>query len=325
MLFRWISKLSWLGFKPRGMVTQEDVVWCFANIVGRHPTSASEIDHYQKISTCFRDLVVRVSLLPECATRRTTSNAEFVYVDSVDVQKAVRAILKMLQPAQSVDYKKVRVGKQFDGGYVMLDDFDGIAAAYSIGISDEVSWDLGIAERGIEVFQYDHTIEEVPVQHYRFHWMKKGLGARATHELETLPRILEMNGHNGRRDLLLKCDIEGSELDVLSSLPADYLIAFKQIVLEVHFLERLVEPDFAALVEKALSVLTAHHRVVHVHANNHRPYCIIGGVPLPSVLELTLARYEDVRLVESQEIFPTPLDAPCYRDRADFCLGTFRF
>ena len=34
----------------------------------------------------------------------------------------------------------------------MLDDFDNIRAAYSFGISDDVvSWDLGMAERGMLV------------------------------------------------------------------------------------------------------------------------------------------------------------------------------
>ena len=59
---------------------------------------------------------------------------------------------------------------------------------------------------------------------------------------------------------------------------------FKQIVLEVHFLERLVEPEFA-----------------------------------------TLARVRDVRMESSTEVFPTALDMPCCRGRADFRLGSFRF
>ena len=78
-------------------------------------------------------------------------------------------------------------------------------------------------------------------------------------------------------------------------------------------------------MERAISVLTAEHRVIHVHANNHRPISIVGGVPVPSVLEFTLVRADDTRLETSDEVFPTPLDTPCYRGRADFRLGTFRF
>lgn len=306
-------------------ITHADVIWCFANIMRRHPHTAAEINQFLESCTDFRDLVRQIVATPEFMTRNTTATEGFLYDDSDRVQPTVLAILKSLEPMRSVERQKIRIGKECDGGYVMLDDFDGITAAYSIGICDEVSWDLYMAERGIDVFQYDHTIDALTLQHARFHWSKKGLGASVTADLETLPRLLEMNGHRGRSDLLLKCDIEGCEWEVLASLPADCLRQFKQIVLEIHYLERLAEPDFAKLVEQAVAVLTADHRVVHVHANNHRPYSIVGGVPLPSVLELTLVRVHDVRLEKTDEVFPSPLDTPCYRDRADFCLGSFRF
>lgn len=314
-----------LGFRPQKNLTREDVVWCFVNIVGRHPRSTAEMDHFLETSTDFRDLVQRLVATPEYVTRRTTSTEGFIYDDSNGVQQTVLAILRRLHPMRAVEHAKIRIGKECDGGYVMLDDFGGITAAYSIGICDEVSWDLSMAERGIEVFQYDHTIDALPVQHARFHWVKKGLGASVTAELETLPRLLELNGHQGRSDLLLKCDIEGCEWEVLAALPSECLRHFRQIVLEIHFLEHLTVPDFAIMVDRAVSVLTADHRVVHVHANNHRPYSIIGGVPLPSVLELTLVRTHDTRLEKTDEVFPSPLDTPCYRGRADYQLGSFRF
>jgi hypothetical protein len=306
-------------------VTREDVVWCFANIVGRHPRSATEINHFLESCSDFRELVRKIAAIPECVTRRTASVEGFVYDDSRDVQDRVLGILKRLEPMRAADFKKIRIGKECDGGYVMLDDFSDITAAYSIGICDEVSWDLDMADRGIEVFQYDHTIEGLPIQNSRFHWVKKGLGASVTSEFETLPRLIEMNGHRNQDKLLLKCDIEGCEWNVFASLAPASLIQFKQIVLEIHNLECLVDPNFATLADRAVEVLTSHHRVVHVHANNHRPYSIIGGVPLPSVLELTLARNLDIRLIKSDEAFPSPLDSACYQGRADFWLGAFRF
>lgn len=253
------------GFKTRKEnLTHADVVWCFANIVGRHPHSAAEINHFQESCTDFRDLVRKLIATPEFVTRRTTATDGFLYDDSDRVQHTVLAILKRLEPMRAVERQKIRIGKECDGGYVMLDDFDGITAAYSVGICDEVSWDLYMAERGIEVFQYDHTIDGLPLQHARFHWSKKGLGASVTADLETLPRLVEMNGHRGRSDLLLKCDIEGCEWKVLAALPSDCLRQFKQIVLEIHYLERLTEPDFAKLVERAVAVLTADHQAAEL-------------------------------------------------------------
>lgn len=56
----------------------------------------------------------------------------------------------------------VRVGNAHDGGYVMLNDFAHRNIAYSIGINDDVSWDFDMAERGFDVYMYDHTIEKLP-------------------------------------------------------------------------------------------------------------------------------------------------------------------
>jgi len=314
-----------LGFARRQKLTHDDIVWGFAHILGRHPRSPAEADAFLESCTDFRELVHALVATPEFATRRATASEDFVYDDSEGVQRKVLAILRHMEPMQAVDHAKIRIGKECDGGYVMLDDFKGLTAAYSIGICDEVSWDLSMAEKGIEVYQYDHTIDALPLQNGRFHWTKKGLGPVVTADLETLPRLLEVNGHLGRQDLLLKCDIEGCEWEVLAHLPQDCLRHFKQIVLELHYLERLVEPEFLTLVQRAVGVLTADHCLIHVHANNHRPYSIVGGIPIPSVLEITLVRTQDTRLIKSEEVFPTTLDTPCYRGRADFNLGAFRF
>jgi hypothetical protein len=68
----------------------------------------------------------------------------------------------------------VRMGKKFDGGYVMLDSFNrqNVDAAYSFGIDNDVSWDLDMARRGIDVFMFDHTISKLPRDHTKFHFFK---------------------------------------------------------------------------------------------------------------------------------------------------------
>ena len=65
-----------------------------------------------------------------------------------------------------------RVGRDFDGGYVMLDDFSSqkFDAAYSFGINDDVSWDEAMAALGMDIFMYDHTIEKLPKQGKKSPW-----------------------------------------------------------------------------------------------------------------------------------------------------------
>ena len=108
-------------------------------------------------------------------------------------------------------------------------------------------------------------------------------------------------------------------------MPDELLKLFRQIVIETHGYGHLTDPEYAKIVADGVRALSRFHRVIHVHGNNNSAYCIVGGVPLPTTLELTLVRAATYDLSISDEIFPTPLDQPCWPQRADFALGTFTF
>jgi len=245
----------------------------------------------------------------------------------LEVQQDLLAMLDLLAPMAVEGFKKVRIGGAHDGGYVMLDDFDGVEAAYSIGIETDVSWDADIASREIDVFQYDHTIDSAPEQNPRLFWRKLGLGAVAddAREIVTLARMLAENGHDDARNLLLKIDIEDAEWAVFAALDDRVLSQFRQIVLEMHFFENAVDPARRDLMRRAIATLTKRHRVVHVHGNNHAPWALVGSIAVPSVMEFTFARIDGGIFRPSDELFPTALDRPNRKESADYRLGHFRF
>jgi hypothetical protein len=75
-----------------------------------------------------------------------------------------RKIWSLLKPMDVVSGEMIRVGSDFDGGYIMLNKHLDNALAYSLGIGDDVSWDLALARRGTKVFQFDHTIPHFPLE-----------------------------------------------------------------------------------------------------------------------------------------------------------------
>ncbi len=312
------------GRRRRGP-SRADVLWAHSHLVGGPPPDEATVRGHVEGSDSYKGFIERLVGSSAFITRRSLAPEGFVYDDSRHVRQRVLPLLAALRPMRDRGTAKIRVGKDFDGGYVMLDDFVGVRAAYSIGICNDVSWDTWVADRGIDVWQYDHTIDRLPRSHPRFHWFRTGLAAVPAADMETLPRLAAANGHDDGSDLILKCDIEGCEWEVFGSIDPTFLRRFRQIVLEVHDLHRLVEPAFLADVSKAVAALTSHHAVVHVHGNNHRPYAIVGGIPLPSVMELTFARTAGRDLVPETDAFPTPLDMPCHPDLADFALGSFVF
>lgn len=235
--------------------------------------------------------------------------------------------LRMLRPHRLDGASKIRVGRFFDGGYAMIDRFDEIGAAYSLGINDDVSWDLDIAARGIPVFQYDPTIEAVPEQHELFSWRPVWIGGVVDPgaNMETLESLIDQNGHKNRNDLMLKCDIEGGEWPLLQNTPNRVLRQFRQMVFEIHNLGYLANMYDANNVRKAFLNLTASHNVVHIHANNFAGWQVVGGIPVPAVIEVTMIRKDEGSFSVSDEVFPTPLDMPCNSNLADMYLGRFEY
>jgi hypothetical protein len=65
--------------------------------------------------------------------------------------------------------------------------------------------------------------------------------------------------------------------------------------------------------------------VVHLHANNCGAYDLVGGIPFPSVLELSYVRQDVCATTPSQRVFPTPLDRPNDAARADYVLPFWGF
>ena len=96
----------------------------------------------------------------------------FSYLNTIKNESSIYQIIK---PKQVLGKKKVRIGADKDGGYILLDDFENIKIAYSFGIFDEISFDKGLADRNIDVFMYDHTIEKLPFSNPKFHWKKIGI------------------------------------------------------------------------------------------------------------------------------------------------------
>ena len=125
----------------------------------------------------------------------------------IDVLRA----LALLQPCDGAGLQKRRLGVPYDGGYVLVDDFASVGAAYSFGIGSEVSFDRNLAELGIPVRMFDHTVEGPPNLHPLFGFRKVGLGATddAGASLFTLEHHLRHHNDTGRTDLLLKIDVEG--------------------------------------------------------------------------------------------------------------------
>jgi hypothetical protein len=232
----------------------------------------------------------------------------------------LRELLRVADVKGNVN--RVRVGSDYDGGYVLLEDFQQIKAAYSFGIGNNVSWDKAIAGLGggIHVFQYDHTIEELPEKNPKFSFFRIGIADRDDIEsrVMSLESILNQNGHKTCNNMILKMDVEGAEWDVLNSVKVDVIEQFSQIVLELH---DMTNTDKANIVLPALKKLNTTHRVVWLHGNNRNHVEEADNIFMPMVLEATFARRSSYTFEESETVFPLDIDMPNFAERKDIILG----
>lgn len=269
---------------------------------------------------------LRVRLLGlENALRSLTATRKIILTPTDGALAGVADLVALLKPHDVARHQKARVGGDHDGGYVMLDDFESVETALSLGIGADASWDLALAQRGIRVVQFDHAIETSPSTHERCVFFGKRIvpsqpvDSRDT----TIAQVLDEHAAPSDDRLILKIDIEGSEWDVFDALAGAVVDRFAQIVCEFHDFHRILEADWRDRAVRVLTKLNGSHTVVHIHGNNFRPIISIGDILIPEVIELTFVRSRSYATTDAQAEFPGPLDNPNNSRRLDYYLGSF--
>ena len=223
---------------------------------------------------------------------------------------ALLQALGYLLPRQWPAERFVRVGGRSDGGYVMDRDLD-VEGAISIGVGDDVSWDRALAERGIPVAAFDHTISELPSGVPGLEFRKLGLGVRSEGDLLALMDLIEMAGFVDSARLILKVDIEGNEWKAFADTETLDLRQFTQIAMELHDLNRLSSPTSADVMLRALRRIAGSHMPIHMHANNYGRLFRTTSYWFVDTLELLFVRKPRGENPGFADSIGFGLDAPC--------------
>jgi hypothetical protein len=299
--------------------------------IGRHLDAARAAEARARIVQDFswpraaRELAALVTGQPTAARAAAPQPAAPVTVRTGRVtQQEVLELIAMVRPRALSRTHKVRIGNNYDGGYVLPAIALDCDAVLSIGVGSDVSFDIDLAERGARVLQFDNTVEQSPVSHRNFTFYKLGWGIRSEGDLLGFDDIHAKLAALGTRQPLLKFDIEGAEYEVLETTEPRHLAEFAVIACEIHDLGRLTDPVFFDRVRRCFKKLTLHHAPVHLHANNYRGVVLVEGVPIPDVLEISFLRRDlDDLTALSPEPIPGPLDRPNHPFVPDICMNAF--
>ena len=216
----------------------------------------------------------------------------------------------------STEHELVRIGGEGDGAYLVPDDLEGIVACFSPGVSEEITFEQEMLDRGVRTFQIDASITNTPLKHPNNQFDCKYLGIVSDANTITLDDWVNEKMGNEPGDLLLQMDIEGHEWLSLAQVSEATLKRFRIIVLELHGLEGVFDPFGATILIPVIQRLREHFDFVHMHANNVFP--IIRGLKyaVTPLVELTLLRKDRVHQRKPATYFPHPLDRDNLPDRA---------
>jgi hypothetical protein len=238
-------------------------------------------------------------------------------------QNRILDVLALMRPLAMRQHGKIRLGNEYDGGYVLPDLALQCDALVSIGVGPDVSFDLALAQNGAQVIQFDHTVERPPTEHPAFRFFKKGWGPRSEGEFLNLHDIsAKLEGTPSHR--LLKFDIEGGEFEIFQTLTAEDMYPYEIICCELHHMAKLGDETGFQQIRHLLSCLNRHHAPVHLHANNCCGFALIEGIPVPQVIELSFLRRDlDSFAGHSTDPIPGPLDSPNIPQLPELCMRPF--
>jgi hypothetical protein len=219
----------------------------------------------------------------------------------------IEALIKKLHPIDP-GIRLIRFGPQYDGGYLIPDDLEGILACFSPGVGSKIDFELACAEYGMDVFLADGSISSLPKNHHKFQFINKNIAATEKENCITLQDWVHGSLEEDI-ELLLQMDIEGYEYEVILSTPKHTLNMFRTIVIEFHFLDQLWNKPFFLLANATFEKLLDTHDCIHIHPNNYSFSVKTKGVKIPRLMEFTFHRRDRVKFSGYQSSFPHCLDS----------------
>ena len=215
-------------------------------------------------------------------------------------------IYHLILPKEVVGKKRILLGEKEDGCYVLLDDFENIKYAYSFGIYRNIQFDKVLADKGIDIYMYDHTINSLPYENPRFHWKKIGLcGMRAPNKnMKNLEQLIAENGHSKEKNMILKMDIEHWEFESLIDLKEETLNQFKYIAIEYHFRDQS-KFNNNNLYYNVLKKIEKTHQAFYARCNGDRGYIVqFGFNRICHIIEVSYIIKKDNNFRKDEAVYP---------------------
>jgi hypothetical protein len=182
-----------------------------------------------------------------------------------------------LDKEQGKEIKKARMGRDNDGGYIILGGYD-YDLYLGCGISNDDSFETAFNTQfpHVPAFAFDGTIDNYPSSNSPVKFIRKNIANVNSEPIGTNCGTTNLHDYlNTYKNVFLKMDIEGHEYQWINSLSTEQLLNIRQIVMEFHF-------PFEKERWRCLQRLSETHWLCHIHGNNYQDYSFYS----PNVIDI---------------------------------------
>lgn len=232
--------------------------------------------------------------------------------DSVDKQFP-NELLKVYESKKNT---KIRVGKDFDGGYIIYDNIP-TGILLSCGISNDDSFEHAFTKKyDCKCIAFDGSIPKLPHPSPDITFIKKFVGDKNTRTYTNLHDLISKH-----TNIILKMDIEGGEYPFLQSISRKQLNKINMIMIEFHS-SRGQWGIFDEYKIDCFKKLNKTHTLCHIHANNSIKPKEYNGVKVPQVFECLYMKKKFVRDAKpNTERMPSKLDMRNVKSNREISLN----
>ena len=200
-------------------------------------------------------------------------------------------------------FKKLRLGKDNDGGYIIADIPNVI---YNLFLSGGIENDISFEEDFINKYEnvlclaFDGSIKQLPKKNDKINFWQIFIGGNENNSYTNLHDFI-----NKFDNIFIKMDIEGGEVAWIKSLSNEQLNKFNQVVIEFHF-------PFSDREIDMFDKINETHYLIHFHGNNACGVKNHKGIIIPHVFECTYLhkKYFIDNPELNKELIPSILDMP---------------
>ena len=246
------------------------------------------------------------------------------YLDKVSSNSEILNFIKILRP-YSTEHKLIRIGGDYDGGYLVPDDLNGVKFNLSPGVGNRYHFELDLLKKNIPSYMLDASIDSISSKLKRCIFKKKNVGSINKKDQISINDLIESFKLKKKQDLMLQMDIEGMEYETILSLSKKNLDYFRIIIIEFNNLREIKNKFFLKIVMSTLEKILQNFVVCHLHPNNSCGINHISNLPIPNAIEVSFIRKDRVKKKTYTKSFPHYLDQPSVKNLKDIYLPKIWF